>query len=228
MNAPAFMSASGVSTDRGDLDRRRDRRIVAVAFGVAVAYASVRYNVIKGVPWSEWPIYTLNKAIAVGSLALLVAAVWSMVRRRSPATLMAWAGAGVMVHVAASLAILNPAYFTHFYEDGKLTFVAALSLMIGCAAATGMEVGARKSGRLTLSQQAWAIATIAGASGVHAGMTGLSSWLRPGSWPGGLPPITLISALLGCAAVAIVGAVTFQRRVRVQQDATSNDRSSQL
>ena len=43
-------------------------------------YATVRYNVVKGVPWSDWPAYTPNKALA---LAALVVLVLSVVRRRS-------------------------------------------------------------------------------------------------------------------------------------------------
>jgi len=187
------------AADRGEA--RRDLRIVAALSAASLVYATVRYNVSKGVPWADWPVYVVNKAVGLCALALLAASVLAMLKGRPARRLLAWAGGAVLLHVAASLAILNPVYFPKFFRASKLTVVAGASLMIGAAAAVGMEVGARKAAGMSSKSRVWAIAAIAFASGVHAGMTGVPGWFAPADWPGRLPPITLISFLLGSVAI---------------------------
>jgi len=41
----------------------------------SVAYATARYNIFKGVSWNDWPTYTLNKALGLSALLLLVLSV---------------------------------------------------------------------------------------------------------------------------------------------------------
>ena len=53
---------------------RRPVRIAIVALAVSLAYAIVRYHIFKGVPWSQFPLFTINKAVAVVSLV----AAWFM------------------------------------------------------------------------------------------------------------------------------------------------------
>ena len=53
------------------IDRRRDSRIVAVTVAVSGIYATLRYNVFKRVPWSDWPHYVGNKILALSALILV-------------------------------------------------------------------------------------------------------------------------------------------------------------
>lgn len=177
--------------------------LIAGAFGAALAYATLRYNVFRGVPWADWPSYTLNKALAVASLLLIAAAV---IRLRRPgrriATIMVAAGALGLAHSLLSFALLDPLYYERLYEGGKLTFAAGLSLALGVAATAAMDVGARKSSGWTPARRHAALALIAFAVGLHAALPAFGTWIAPGTWPGGLPPLTLISFLTGSAALA--------------------------
>jgi len=97
---------------RGEPQHDRSHNVIRVLIAVAgsLAYATLRYSLFKGVPWSEWPVYVMNKAFALGSLILVV---WILVCRRrgrsSHDDLWTWTTACMVAHVALSLAILAPA-----------------------------------------------------------------------------------------------------------------------
>lgn len=182
----------------------RDHLFSAGVLGVALAYATLRYNVFKGVPWPDWPSYTLNKAFAVGSLLLIAAAVWRLARKHAgTGTLLGWAGALALTHSLLSFALFTPLYFPRLFEAGKLTFSAGLAITLGVGAIAAMELGARRSGSWSSGLRHAALALIAFASGIHASLPALATWVDPATWPGGLPPLTLISFLTGTAALAM-------------------------
>ena len=104
-------------------------------------YATLRYNVFKGVAWSEWPVYVLNKVFALSALSLLM--IYALRRRRSQdetaARLLPVAWTLMLLHVGLSLAILNPAYYVKYFEAQKLTWQAGWSMMLGVVAAVGLH-----------------------------------------------------------------------------------------
>jgi hypothetical protein len=178
--------------------------LVAVVFLAALGYATLRYNVFKGVPWADWPSYTLNKALAFTSLILVAAAVFRM-RRPGLRTSAIMIAAGVLglAHSLLSFALLTPLYYAKLFEAGKLTFAGGLSMTIGVAAAVVMDLGARRSALWTPGQRRTALALLAFAVGVHAALPNFAAWLTPNGWPGGMPPITLLSFLCGVAALTV-------------------------
>jgi hypothetical protein len=182
----------------------RDHLISAGVLGAALGYATLRYNVLKGVPWADWPSYTVNKALAVGALLLIAAAVLRLVRaRRSTGTLLAWAGVLALVHSLLSFALFTPLYFPRLFEAGKLTFAAGLAMTLGVAVMAVMELGARRSDAWRPSLRHAALAWAAFVGGVHAALPALATWFDPGTWPGALPPLTLISFLAGALALGV-------------------------
>ena len=168
-------------------------------------YATARYNVFKGVPWNDWPIYTLNKAFALSALFLLVLPV---VRKRSAkghsdAPTMYMASVFGSMHVVLSLILLSPAYYEKFFVQGKLTAAAGSSMVLGALAAAVMAVGKGMRGDQDPGGGLRNLAILAFVVGLHAMLQGFAGWFAPSTWPGMMPPITLISFLLGLAAVAI-------------------------
>ena len=175
-----------------------------LALGGSVAYATARYNIFKGVPWSDWPAYTLNKAFAMAALFLLVLSVF---RKGSAGKLpndrtLFMAGVFTSVHVVLSLTLLSPAYYPDFFVEGKLTAALGLSMLLGAAAAALMYAGGGPHGSHDAHAAVRNLAILALVSGVHAMLQGFAKWFAPSTWPGMMPPITLISFLLGLAAVA--------------------------
>ena len=167
----------------------------------SVAYATIRYNVFKGVAWTDWPVFILNKGLALSSLVLLAA--WILRHRRStdvsePA-LLAAASRLMLAHIGLSLIVLSPAYFPAFFVDGRLTWQAGAALAIGTAAAVGLPVFSRP-GRAHQSRLR-GLGLIAFAAGCHAALFGHSSWFTPAAWPGYLLPITLVSFAAGLVGI---------------------------
>jgi hypothetical protein len=181
-----------------------DHWLSAGLFAIALFYATLRYNVFKGVPWTDWPAYTVNKAIAVGSLLLIAAAVIRLTRHEAgSAILLAWGGMLALCHSLLSFALLSPIYFAKLFDNGKLTASAGLSLTLGALLLAVMDLGARRARFWGLGLRHTTLALIAFGTGIHAALPSVSSWVEPTSWPGSLPPLTLISFLTGLVTLGV-------------------------
>ncbi len=170
---------------------------------LSLAYATLRYSVFKGVRWQDWPVYVVNKAVALAALLLLVLWLVRVRGGRGPAPMPLLLGARrlAIIHAGLSLAILTPAYFPALFVDGTLTLTANLSTLTGVLVVSGM-LGTRS----TPSESATHVhrlAAIAAIVGLHAAILGYGSWLTPSGWPGYLPPITLISGIAGLAGLVV-------------------------
>jgi hypothetical protein len=169
----------------------------------SVVYATARYNVLKGVPWADWPTYTLNKAFALSSLLLLVLAVVRPRSARADASALSGAGVCAAIHVTLSLILLSPVYFEKLFVHDRLTGAAGLSMALGAAVAAVMTVGKRAPAVPEPGGRSRMLAVLAFAIGLHAALQGFAGWWTPSTWPGFLPPITLLSFLLGSVALAV-------------------------
>ena len=181
------------------------RRSVAWVLASAAVYAVVRYHGFKGLPWSDLPAYTANKILALAATGLLGVALWRRWRGETRGALrdLHAAGALAATHVLLSLVLLTPAYFAGFFSDGRLTAAAGLAMTAGAAAAAIVAASARARREVRGGGAAWRLAAVAALVALHAGAMGFDGWLAPGKWPGGMPPITLISAALGAAGAAL-------------------------
>jgi hypothetical protein len=182
------------------------RHETSTSWGVvtaSVAYATLRYNVFKGVPWADWPVYILNKAAALSGLLLLVA--WLVRTRRrgstSEASLLLMARRLAIAHAGLSLAILTPVYFPAFFTDGKLAPAESMSLVVGVGLIAGLFTG-RPAPRGTVPS-AGTVGLITFFAGAHAAVAGYGGWFSPAVWPGYMPPITLVSGIAGIAGLAL-------------------------
>lgn len=165
---------------------------------VTLAYAVFRYHVFKGVAWGQLPFYTLNKAVSWSALTLLAVAVRGAVRNDEPLAeqpllrpalvMMSW-------HMISSLALLATGAYPAFLVGGHLSASAGASLALGVVGALAAQTGLRARTSTALA------VVLAAAAATHAGLLGMSSWLSPKSWPGRMPPITLLSAMVGVVAL---------------------------
>lgn len=170
---------------------------------VAVAYATLRYNVFGTVLWSDWPIFVLNKALAMTSLLACLVWVWSARRGATgrQAVLATLGARAAVAHVVCSLALLGPAYYPAFFGGERLSWPGSVSLLAGVVTIVILQTGA--SGRRDSGGDARWIGGAAFTAGLHAACYGYSGWLTPSAWPGFLPPITLLSFAAGSVALAM-------------------------
>jgi hypothetical protein len=168
-----------------------------------VIYVTLRYNVFKGVAWTEWPVYVLNKAFALSALLLLM--IYAIRRRRTqdetPARLLPVAWTLLLLHVGLSLAILNPAYYAKCFQAEKLTWQAGWSMMLGVLAAVGLHKYCRACELINPVSLLAKVGILAFLSGSHAMLLGYAGWFQPSTWPGHLLPVTLIAFVAGSVAL---------------------------
>lgn len=193
-----------------------DRTRIAGVAAVATIYATLRYNVAKGVPWSDWPSYIANKVLAVTALVLLA---WAALRKLrgagSTASLMRWGGGAAMAHVVMSLGLFSLGYFEKLFAQGKLTFAGGFSLLLAALATVILEVGARQSAQWPRSAAQRATLWLLALSTLHTMTPSATGWLTPASWPAYLPPLTLLASLPAIAAL-ILGGVD-RRKPRISE-----------
>jgi uncharacterized membrane protein YsdA (DUF1294 family) len=183
---------------------RIEMKIVLLSFLGSVLYSTLRYNVFKGVPWSDWPTYILNKAFALTALLLMAICVIrrSKIPGVSNAALMRMTSMFIAIHIILSIYLRASTYYGKFLPEGRVTVAAASSLALGLMAMIAFWTGKSSAQGHSNEQKSRRLATLALVSGVHAALLGYAVWFHPTQWPGMMPPITLISILLGLLAVA--------------------------
>ena len=184
------------------------RLLLTVGLGT-LAYAVLRYHIIKNVPWEHLPLYTTNKVFAVVGLAGLVGSRLAAGRERRQS----YGFAGLWcttVHVLMSLLLMGPNYFGKFYsEAGQFTWQAELSMAAGVLG-VGFLLWLLVATLKTESQQQtslvpgiarWALI----ATALHLVFMGGAGWLNGADWTAakGLPAITLLAFGLSILGLAL-------------------------
>jgi DMSO/TMAO reductase YedYZ heme-binding membrane subunit len=206
------MSLTQPPTDLSQSDKIKWLTLVLTFFAV---YASLRYIVFKGVSPVHFPLYIVNKVISVSGLFFLAVSYATgkvkWLRFEDPfrqSRFIKFSGlAGFSLsamHVFISLIILGPAYFPKFYTGEMMNLTGELSMLMGVLSLYCFTIPAITT--ITLVQEAfgikkWQQGQRMGYMGLltaffHATIMGFSGWFNVDSWPGYLPPITMISALI--------------------------------
>jgi hypothetical protein len=186
-------------------------RIVAVLLVTSV-YAVVRYCVFGGVSWEQVPVFVLNKAVSWGAVVFLFFAAYAFLKGRRDEG-RGWGRASLhaaVVHVLLSLVVVSREYFGKLYGVGeggqRLSVWGELHFLFGVLAiylfVLLVRYDARGNGE-RLSLKRWASVCVL-LHVVFLGVPGLG-WLRVGTWPGGMPPISLISAGFVVGALVCYG-----------------------
>lgn len=182
---------------------------------VSIAYAILRYNIGKGIAWEHFPIYVLNKAVAITSAYLLSMSVagpylsrikFKLIQRIGESrTSLGLAGAYLMgIHILMSLISLHPNMYNKFFAlDGTLSFIGELSMVLGVLAAAAFLYLTITSLSKHIEQldgtvkiafgkiSIWGLVLLFG----HTVVMGYQGWGDFAHWPLGLPPISLLSAM---------------------------------
>jgi len=187
----------------------REQRLL-LTIGLAVlAYAVLRYHVVKSIPWEHLPLYTTNKVFAVVGLAGLVGSRLAAGRERRQRFGLAglWC---TTVHVLMSLLLMGPNYFGKFYSDAdQFTWQAELSMAAGVLG-VGFLLWLLVATLKTESQQQTSLVpgiarwTLL-ATALHLVFMGGAGWLNREDWTAakGLPAITLLAFGLALAGMAL-------------------------
>jgi len=204
-------------------------RWILGVFLVCLVYAIVRYNVFKGVEWIHLPLYVVNKAFAWGGLALIACSYltgkWinaypdDVQKRRALAKFLGLSGLYLIgMHLISSLAMLTPEYYAKFFTDGgKMNLTGEFVILFGVLGIGFLMFPAITTLPLmyeALGGERWQRAQrmgywTLGMAALHTATMGWKGWIDVATWPGGMPPITLLGFLT--AAAGLVAKLTSKR-----------------
>jgi DMSO/TMAO reductase YedYZ heme-binding membrane subunit len=205
----------------------------AVVFGASLAYAVLRYHLVGDVAWRHFPLFILNKATSLAAVVFvacsyLVGKVIHWHDHDRALRLVVIKFCGLMgfflaaAHVFFSLSLLTPAYYGKYFDAaGRLNLQGELAMAVGVIALffllspalTTLPMMPKALGgwRWKRSQRAGYVALSLVL--VHLVVLGLKGWLAPKGWHGGLPPISLVAAV-----VALVPLFVKRKRVREKHE----------
>lgn len=193
----------------------RAAMVTSIVLLLCLTYAAVRYIVFGEVSPDQLGLFVMNKALSLAGLVLIAMAVgarpvaealprfgWLRDERRA----LGMTGLGLAgVHTVLSLMLLGPGYFGKFYDakSGLMTAAAEWSMLAGAVALALLVWQARITGGGAASRHRRRLGTgVLALTLAHVTLMGWPGWWTPGSWPGAMPPITLLSA-----GVALIGVV---------------------
>ncbi len=199
------------------MPRRRPQLLVPALLAGSFAYAATRYVVFGDTPPAQLPLFVANKAVALAAVTLLglsVAAAARPARRLHGLAGLTLSG----LHALLSLPLLHPGYFPRFFAADvtahpRLTAALEASLLTGAVALVTLLVVARRPAapeRPHLRAPAVALALVA----LHGALIGWPTFFAPASWPGGLPPVTLLATLVAAASLALAARRRLSRSPR--------------
>jgi DMSO/TMAO reductase YedYZ heme-binding membrane subunit len=194
-----------------------NRLLFSSVVAIAVGYAALRYNVFAGVPWRDFPLFVSNKGLSLASV-ILIGAAYLVNRRRdteprgseSRRALARAAGlsgfALAVIHVLVSFVVLGASAYPRLFDGGGLSAAGWTCLLFGTLATPLFAIPAIYSfPRLVprLGPHHWKRAQQLGYAGlaltaVHVLSIGAHNWAAVSTWPGGMPPISLLS-FVACA-----------------------------
>lgn len=199
------------------------------AFVLCLAYAFVRYNIARHVPYDQLPLYIANKAVALSTVIIIglsfvlgpLAHFWPTKISRFVPLKKAYGLIGfglAALHAIMSLVLLSPAYYSRLYLDsGKLTGTGELTMVLGILAFLIFSIVAATSlpgMDKALSPDQWKRMMRLGYVAyflvlLHVGFMGWGGWWRASSWQWGLASISLISSfvivLVMCLRLLVAG-----------------------
>lgn len=194
--------------------QKRVRRVVFLVVMLSLAYAYVRYNIVRDVPFANFPLYIANKAIAMASAILIgisfLLGPLARFSRRFVNSLELRKGLGLWgfgmaaFHAVASLLLLSPAYYERIYgEAGKLTLQGESFLAFGILAFLVFSIVSFTSVpgvSSNLDPAKWKSIQRLGYLGYcfvlfHVAILGYGGWFKATSYTYGLASISLISVM---------------------------------
>ena len=200
-------------------------RWFAGLFGGALVYAVVRYHIAGDVPWQHFPLFILNKATSLAAVgfvasAYLVGRVIRWYNDDLAMRLVVVKFCGLMgfflagMHALFSVVLMTPAYYPqYFLDDGRLNLRGEVAMAVGviamflllAPAITTLPMMAKALGgqRWRRNQRLGYAALVLVV--VHLVALGLTGWLAPAGWNGGMPPISLVAVLIALVPLAVKG-----------------------
>jgi DMSO/TMAO reductase YedYZ heme-binding membrane subunit len=208
-----------------------------VVFGLSLLYAVIRYHIAGGVPWAHFPLFILNKTIALAAVIFVGASylIGKVIRwhdHDKQLRLVVIKFCGLMgfflasIHAFMSVFLLTPSYFAKYFAlDGRLNLQGELGMAVGIIALffllspaiTTLPMMAKELGgkRWKRSQRLGYGALLLVV--VHLIVLGMKGWLTPEKWPAGLIPISLVAFIFAVIPLVVKRKKVVEKEKRKQE-----------
>ena len=177
-------------------------KTVIQTFVAAFAYALVRYAWFHGTDPVQIPVYLVNKALSVAAVCFLLYAAFHYSRGNRERS-KEWGRIALhaaVVHIVLSLAILKPSYFPDFFGAERMSLKGELMVFFGAVGIYLFWIIPRYADRpqvmLRLKRASCFMILL------HLVSMGIPKWIQITNWPGYLPNMSLLSALVVIAALS--------------------------
>lgn len=194
---------------------QKTTKVVLTVLGLSIVYAFVRYNIVRNVPFDNFPLFISNKAIALSATILIgLSFLLGPLARFFPKVFvphlylrkhLGIIGFGLAaMHALMSLTLLNPAYYSKFYnQGGKFNLLGESSLLFGILSFLIFSVifiTSLPPMERHMHPQQWKVVQRLGYLAyifvlAHVVIMGFQGWFNPDAWKFGLASISLIAAL---------------------------------
>ena len=199
---------------------RTTRRIIIYVILFSALYAILRYHIFKGVEWSHFPLFIMNKILAFSGFIILVAsfALEPVYRKQGVAwfTMRKFLGRTgmvlIIIHIIVSFLLFRPEIYDKFFNtDGTLNGIGEWSMLMGALGITAYLImhntfSKPEEGngfqKMVMSPFFGIVALTL--SALHVTIMGFEGWLTPREWHGGMPSITLVSV-----SIFVIGLIVF-------------------
>jgi DMSO/TMAO reductase YedYZ heme-binding membrane subunit len=205
-----------------------------VIFGFSLAYAVIRYHLAGDVAWRHFPLFILNKATSLAAVffvacSYLIGKVIRWHDHDKALRLVVIKFCGLMgfflaaVHAFFSLALLSPAYYGKYFDDGgRLDLTGEIAMTVGVLAlffllspaVTTLPMMPKAIGgqRWKRSQRAGYVALVLVV--VHLVVLGIKGWLAPQGWHGGIPPVSLVAVIAALVPLLVKRKLEHDKQAR--------------
>lgn len=193
------------------ISRRRQVNATTTVFVLTTAYAVARYIYFGDVSAENIPTYILNKSISMSAVVFLLLSSWQHALGNKQAA-KSWGASSLhfaVLHIVMSMVLLSESYYPKLYSDGKMNLNGEVCILFGVLASYFYVI---LSSRARSQQFLPIICLAASAICAHLFFMGYQGWFKTASWPGQLPPISLLSFLIGVAAFVIYLALLLRTR----------------
>lgn len=182
---------------------------VTLTFLFALFYSIVRYHIFKEVPWIDFPLYIMNKVVSFS--AIIYIAIYLILEKRNynelSTKIRKYAKNLIFIHLIISLILLTPSYYHKFFNGMKFNFIGQLSLFAGVIALgmmNSLKFAKTPNPKVTLSSmRKYGTELLLFLISLHLFVMGYQGWLTPGSWPGGMPPITMLAFVVSISPLLV-------------------------
>lgn len=198
---------------------RTTRRIILFVILFSAIYAILRYHIFKGVEWSHFPLFTMNKILSFSGFLLLVAslALEPVYRKQGEAWFTTRKFLGrtgfvlIIIHITMSFLLFRPEIYDKFFrDDGTINAIGEWSMLMGALGIaaylimhnTFSKPEEGNNFQKMVMSPAFGIMALT-LSALHVGIMGFEGWLTPREWHGGMPSITLVSVTVFVAGIIV-------------------------